>query len=261
MLGHVPREILHGDKQQYERTGIIKRFKNDVDVLIATDIASRGLDISSIRFVVNYENPKDAETYVHRIGRTGRAGNKDGVAINCLLKNESKFANILASKFEELGLAIPPDLRDLAGRSSHFRYGGGGGSRRKKDSGIRGTDKASLTLKRALESGQIGKMGLGYHSKKKKKNKRNQQNEMIEKLYGNELEEELHAMIKEQEAEEFRILKEDLQGKDKNTYIIKKKVVGGFSDANESAPEYREVKVSAAEMQKHLLEERTMKKK
>lgn len=56
--------------------------------MIATDVASRGLDIPEIRFVVNYENPKDADTYVHRIGRTGRAGNKDGVAISCLLKKE-----------------------------------------------------------------------------------------------------------------------------------------------------------------------------
>jgi len=87
-LANIDFVILHGDKLQYERSEIIKNFKKHVDVMIATDVASRGLDIPAIRFVINYENPKDGETYVHRIGRTGRAGNKDGVAISCLLKSE-----------------------------------------------------------------------------------------------------------------------------------------------------------------------------
>jgi superfamily II DNA/RNA helicase len=71
-------------------------FKKDVPVMIATDVASRGLDIPEIKFVINYENPKDWETYVHRIGRTGRAGAKDGVAITLILKSEWKFAAQMA---------------------------------------------------------------------------------------------------------------------------------------------------------------------
>jgi ATP-dependent RNA helicase DDX42 len=83
--------ILHGDKLQYERSNILRRFKKGVGLMIATDVASRGLDIAGIKFVVNYENPKDFETYVHRIGRTGRAGDKDGVAVTCILRKEVSF--------------------------------------------------------------------------------------------------------------------------------------------------------------------------
>lgn len=86
----VDKVVIHGDKLQYERTNIIRKFKKDVNVMIATDVASRGLDIPQIKFVVNYEVPKNFETYVHRVGRTGRAGNKDGVAVTCLMKKEVK---------------------------------------------------------------------------------------------------------------------------------------------------------------------------
>lgn len=96
----VEKVVIHGDKIQQERSTIIKKFKKDVPLMIATDVASRGLDISEIRFVINYENPKDWETYVHRIGRTGRAGNKDGVAITLILKSEAKFASKMARQFD-----------------------------------------------------------------------------------------------------------------------------------------------------------------
>jgi len=59
--------------------------------LIATDVASRGLDIPAIKWVINYEVPKDIATHVHRIGRTGRAGATDGVAITLLLRSDTKF--------------------------------------------------------------------------------------------------------------------------------------------------------------------------
>ena len=80
--------VLHGDKVQQERHQIISSFKKNVNLLIATDVASRGLDIPEIKFVINYEVPKDGDTYVHRIGRTGRAGSKDGVAVTLLMRDE-----------------------------------------------------------------------------------------------------------------------------------------------------------------------------
>jgi ATP-dependent RNA helicase DDX42 len=89
--------------------------------MIATDVASRGLDIPAIKFVINYENPKNWETYVHRIGRTGRAGSKDGVAITLILKKEWKFASQMAQQFDTMGLAVPPDLHDLASRDTKYR--------------------------------------------------------------------------------------------------------------------------------------------
>lgn len=70
-------EALHGDKRQNQRSRIIEKFKKGyVDVLIATDVASRGLDVEKISHVINYDMPQSYSDYVHRIGRTGRAGRK-----------------------------------------------------------------------------------------------------------------------------------------------------------------------------------------
>ena len=257
-LPYIDHEILHGDKLQYERSNIIKRFKKDVNVLIATDVASRGLDIPSIRFVINYENPKDGETYIHRIGRTGRAGNKDGVAVSCILKHETKFAATITDKFEELQLAIPPDLRDLAekGRRYLSKKSQGKGGKPQKDCGIKGKDKASLLLKRALESGQIDKTGLGFEKKKKKKNKKAQQEEMLEDLYGNDLNTQLKDMINTVKQEEFKIKADEIYGRSQGTFKIQKKVKSGFVDPGEVVPEFKEVEISATEMKKHILDEK-----
>ena len=68
---------LHGDKRQSQRTRIIDSFKKDyLNILIATDVASRGLDINNITHVINYDMPENYDDYIHRIGRTGRAGKK-----------------------------------------------------------------------------------------------------------------------------------------------------------------------------------------
>ncbi len=70
-------ESLHGDKRQNQRTRIIESFKGGkIDVLIATDVASRGLDVNNISHVINYDMPQSYDDYIHRIGRTGRAGKK-----------------------------------------------------------------------------------------------------------------------------------------------------------------------------------------
>jgi ATP-dependent RNA helicase RhlE len=73
-------EVIHGDKSQYMREKALNSFKKgQVQVLVATDVAARGLDISDVTHVINYQLPRDYESYVHRIGRTGRAG-KEGKA-------------------------------------------------------------------------------------------------------------------------------------------------------------------------------------
>lgn len=78
---------------QHSRMSVLAEFKSGKHhVLVATDVASRGLDIKSIKSVVNYDAPKDIETHVHRIGRTGRAGDKEGVAYTLLTPKESHFA-------------------------------------------------------------------------------------------------------------------------------------------------------------------------
>ncbi|MFA6982115.1 MAG: DEAD/DEAH box helicase [Patescibacteria group bacterium] len=74
-------EALHGDKRQSQRLAILKRFKrNEISILLATDVASRGLDIDNISHVINYDLPECHDDYIHRIGRTGR-GDKKGIAI------------------------------------------------------------------------------------------------------------------------------------------------------------------------------------
>lgn len=81
---------LHGDLEQFERDEVLIRFSNDsCAVLVATDVAARGLDIKSLQAVINYELPHDAEDYVHRIGRTGRAGEK-GLALSLFSETELK---------------------------------------------------------------------------------------------------------------------------------------------------------------------------
>ena len=82
---------LHSDRTQRERDKALKDFKeNRTNILVATDIASRGLDISNVGYVINYNVPEHSEDYVHRIGRTGRA-NRDGTAITLFSSDETEF--------------------------------------------------------------------------------------------------------------------------------------------------------------------------
>jgi len=79
---------LHGDLEQFDRDQILARFRNQsVRILIATDVAGRGIDVEGLDLVINYEMPGQAEIYVHRIGRTGRAG-KSGLAVSLLTERE-----------------------------------------------------------------------------------------------------------------------------------------------------------------------------
>ncbi|KYQ91346.1 DEAD/DEAH box helicase [Tieghemostelium lacteum] len=81
---------IHGDKTQQEREHAVKSFKNqEKDVLVATDVASKGLDFPDIQHVINFDMPKEIENYIHRIGRTGRRG-KTGVATTFINKNNSE---------------------------------------------------------------------------------------------------------------------------------------------------------------------------
>ena len=88
-------EGIHGDLDQNKRLRVIRDFKNDqIDVLVATDVAARGLDISGVTHVYNYDIPQDPESYVHRIGRTGRAG-LSGQSITFVSPNEMGYLAII----------------------------------------------------------------------------------------------------------------------------------------------------------------------
>lgn len=87
----IKAESIHGDKSQNQRERALNGFKNrNLNILVATDIASRGIDVEDLSHVINFEIPEVAETYVHRIGRTGRAG-KDGKAITLCSKDEKAY--------------------------------------------------------------------------------------------------------------------------------------------------------------------------
>jgi len=97
--------ILHGDKAHSKRTKALRDFKTGaIRVLVATDIASRGLDIEELPHVINYELPGDAEDYIHRIGRTGRAGN-EGEAISLVCQEEKSVLKDI-EKLLKYGLKV-----------------------------------------------------------------------------------------------------------------------------------------------------------
>lgn len=88
-------EGIHGDLDQGKRLRVLRDFKNDnIDILVATDVAARGLDISGVTHVYNYDIPQDPESYVHRIGRTGRAG-KHGQSVTFVSPNEMGYLSII----------------------------------------------------------------------------------------------------------------------------------------------------------------------
>jgi ATP-dependent RNA helicase RhlE len=84
-------DAIHGDKTQQERIKALDEFKSgEVGILVATDVAARGLDISALPYVVNFDLPHNPEDYVHRIGRTGRAG-ASGEAISLMTEDEARY--------------------------------------------------------------------------------------------------------------------------------------------------------------------------
>lgn len=100
-------EGLHGDVSQVQREKILKRFKKKlVNILVATDVAARGIDINNLTHVINYSLPQDTESYVHRIGRTGRAGNT-GTAITFISHSEYR-------QFSSLKREIKVDIKKVA---------------------------------------------------------------------------------------------------------------------------------------------------
>lgn len=108
---------LHGDMKQEMRTMVMDRFKRgQVSVLIATDVAARGIDVENMDMVLNYDVPQELEYYVHRIGRTGRAGN-EGLAITLVAKNQLNAIRQIERKtkvkIEEMPLPTKEDLNTL----------------------------------------------------------------------------------------------------------------------------------------------------
>ncbi|KAM6356831.1 putative ATP-dependent RNA helicase DDX46 isoform 1-T5 [Alca torda] len=113
MRASYPCLSLHGGIDQYDRDSIINDFKNGIcKLLVATSVAARGLDVKQLMLVVNYSCPNHYEDYVHRAGRTGRAGNK-GYAYTFITEDQARYAGDIIKALELSGNPIPTDLEKL----------------------------------------------------------------------------------------------------------------------------------------------------
>lgn len=132
---NIPALAIHGDKTQQERDWVLAQFKSGATpIMVATDVAARGLDVKEIKLVVNYDFPKEIEDYVHRIGRTGRKTNEgfnEGTAVTFFTSANVKMAGKLLDIMKEAQQVVPPQLEELArmhgfGGSGRPRYSQGG---------------------------------------------------------------------------------------------------------------------------------------
>lgn len=115
---------LHGGKEQSDRQSTIADFKSDVcNVLVATSVAARGLDVKDLRLVINYDTPNHLEDYVHRVGRTGRAGQK-GTAVTFISEDEEKFAPDLVKALKDSKQPVPKDVQAMADEFTRKRKEG-----------------------------------------------------------------------------------------------------------------------------------------
>ncbi|KAK7753211.1 pre-mRNA processing RNA-helicase [Diatrype stigma] len=108
-----PCMSIHGGKDQIDRDSTIQDFRNGiVPILIATSVAARGLDVKQLKLVVNYDAPNHLEDYVHRAGRTGRAGNK-GTAVTFVTRDQENCAPGIAKALEQSGQSVPEQLEEM----------------------------------------------------------------------------------------------------------------------------------------------------
>jgi ATP-independent RNA helicase DbpA len=156
---------LHGDMEQREREQVLIQFKHhSANLLVATDVAARGLDIEALPAVINYELPYEQDTYVHRIGRTGRAG-LEGVAITLFTEKESYKLSRLgelqghALSYESIDLI--PNKRGSRVKPKYVTLYISGG---RKDKVRRGDVLGAITQSAGVEGKYIGKIDVVDHS-------------------------------------------------------------------------------------------------
>lgn len=126
-------DVLHGEMSAVKRKNVMKAFRDaKLQILVASDLAARGLDVEGVTHVVNYDIPHDVNWYVHRIGRTGRAGN-DGVAVTLYTAEEVKWLRNIETK-----LGVVMERQNLEGKTVARRVSEVGGKKKKKAGPKRG---------------------------------------------------------------------------------------------------------------------------
>jgi ATP-dependent RNA helicase DDX21 len=118
-FGHLKSQVLHGDISQATRQRTLRQFReNEIDVLVATDVAARGLDIAGVDLVVHTAPPRDEDSYVHRSGRTGRAG-RSGKSVLFYSRSEGHHLKLLENKllfaFKRIGPPSPEEISEASG--------------------------------------------------------------------------------------------------------------------------------------------------
>ncbi|XP_031111050.1 DEAD-box ATP-dependent RNA helicase 46-like [Ipomoea triloba] len=163
---------IHGDKSQVERDWALNQFRSGRSpILVATDVAARGLDIRDVRVVINYDFPTGIEDYVHRIGRTGRAG-ATGVSYTFFSDQDWKYAADLVKVLEGANQQVPQQIRDMARRNgpnfgkdraemNRSDSGMDNGVRTRWDSGGRGGMRDGGFGGRGMRDGGFGGRGAG----------------------------------------------------------------------------------------------------
>ncbi len=155
---------LHGDLEQKDRNQVLVQFSNkSSSILIATDVASRGLDIKDLQAVINFELSPDPEIYIHRIGRTGRAGN-DGLAFSLFMASEAKKVNLIEEyqnntvRIDKLSTLKPRENFKPNPAMVTLCINGG-----RKDKVRAGDILGALTANTSLPGKQIGKIDIFDH--------------------------------------------------------------------------------------------------
>ncbi|XP_066148044.1 uncharacterized protein [Euwallacea fornicatus] len=166
-----PALCMHGDKSQQERDYVLRDFRTGKStILVATDVAARGLDVDGIKYVINYDYPNSSEDYIHRIGRTARS-DSTGTSYAFFTPGNSRQAKDLISVLKEANQVVNPKLAEMMGRGgggyggkSGSRWGssGGGGSRSGFSRGSRSGPPGGGSMgSRSGPSSRGGSMGEG----------------------------------------------------------------------------------------------------
>ncbi|KAI9890017.1 MAG: DEAD-box ATP-dependent RNA helicase [Vezdaea aestivalis] len=155
-----PATSIHGDRTQRERERALEMFRSArCPILVATAVAARGLDIPNVTHVVNYDLPTDIDDYVHRIGRTGRAGNT-GISTAFFNRGNRGVVRDLLDLLKEANQEVPSFLENIAREGSGF--GGGGGGRGGGRAGGRGRGGGAMRDVRKYAGGGGGGGNTGY---------------------------------------------------------------------------------------------------